>query len=114
MTDPDDRTARQARYRAALLEEARAALRRLEQQLDQPGGSQVVGDVSVSGDPNSLTIRVEVPLDGRWVTLVRLSPADIGVTAEDVADDVRLLRYQSGVGIPDDLSGLDESDSGGP
>ena len=49
---------------------------------------------------------LEVLVAGEWVEITHFPPADIGMTDEDVAETVRLLRYQSGVDIPDDISGL--------
>jgi hypothetical protein len=40
------------------------------------------------------------------VEITHFPPADVGMTDEDVAETIRLLRYQSGVDIPDDISGL--------
>ncbi|WP_143532316.1 hypothetical protein [Saccharothrix sp. ALI-22-I] len=101
---------RRARYRTAMLERARVALRELEQQLDKPGGSRVIGNVDASGDPDSMTIRVEVPMGGVWVPLVEFRPSEIGYTEEDIAHEIQLLRHQSGVDIPGDISSLDAED----
>ena len=44
--------------------------------------------------------------DRRRVKITHFPPAEVGMTDEDVAETIRLLRYQSGVDIPDDISGV--------
>jgi hypothetical protein len=101
---------RREQRRAALMEKARQSLRGLEQQLDKPDGSRIIGTVNAAGDPSSLMLQIEVPLDGRWVILARFSPQEVGMTDDEMAEEAALLQYQSGVGIPDDASSLDPGD----
>ena len=110
-----ERAARDEHYRAAIWEKATEALlhieddelrRRVAEQLHRQGQNRVQGGVAADGNPDSVVIWVEVLLAGEWVTITHFRPADVGMTAEDVAEEVRLLRYQSGVDIPDDISRL--------
>jgi hypothetical protein len=111
----EDRAARDEQYRAGIWEKATEALlliedeerrRHVAEQLHRQGQNRVMGGEAPDG---SLVMWVEVQVGGEWevITPTPIRPADIGMTAEDVAEDIRLLRYQSGVDIPRDLSGLD-------
>jgi len=110
-----ERAARDKQYRAAIWERATEALLRIEddelrrhvaEQLHRQGQNRVQGGVADDGNADSVVIWVEVLVAGEWVTITHFRPADVGMTAEDVAEEVRLLRYQSGVDIPDNISQL--------
>jgi hypothetical protein len=126
MNDKDP-AEREEQIRAGLWEQANEALLRIEdeklreyvaQQLHQPGQNRAVGDVDSAGNPDSFTLRIEVQVpDGwmmvtpGWMTITRFRPTDIGLTAEEVAKEIQLVRWQSGVDIPDDASGLTDPPS---
>jgi hypothetical protein len=111
----NDRAARDEQYRAGIWEKANEAMLRIKddelrrhvaEQLHRQGQNRVKGGVDADGNPDSVMIWVEVLVAGEWVEITHFPPADVGMTDEDVAETIRLLRYQSGVDIPDDISGL--------
>jgi hypothetical protein len=75
-------------------------------QVQHQGQNRVVGDVDAAGNPDCFVLRIEVLMPAGWKTLTYFRPADIGLSAEEIAQEIQLVRYQSGVDIPDDISGL--------
>jgi len=114
MNNKDD-TERDKQIRAAFFEQANEALLRIDdeeirqyvaQQLQHQGQNRVRGHVDTQGNPDSFLLSIDVLMPAGWKTLTYFRPADIGLTAEEVAQEIQLVRYQSGVDIPDEISGL--------
>jgi hypothetical protein len=68
-------------------------------------------DVSVGPDgeplPGTLWYRVEVEISTGWTELVKAHWSALGVREESARDEVKWTALQNGLGVPDDLSGLD-------
>ena len=63
-------------------------------------------------DVDTLWFRVEVEwYGGEWVELVAAHWRALGVSEESARDEARWTALQNGIGLPDDLSGLDDSPS---
>jgi hypothetical protein len=110
-----DRDERDSEIRAAIWQHASEALLGIEdeglrqyvaQQLHAQGQSRVTGNFDAEGNPDSFLIRLDVLMPDGWKTLRHLRPADIGLTAEEVAQEIQFVRYQSGMDIPANISGL--------
>ena len=57
--------------------------------------------------PETLWYRVEVEVSNGWVELVEARWSALGVSEESARDEARWTALQNGLGVPDDLSGLD-------
>ena len=70
-------------------------------------------DLDADDQPDLATLwyRVDVEWCGEWVELVAAHWRALGVSEESARDEARWTALQNGIGLPDDLSGLDDSPS---
>lgn len=83
---------------------------------DQPAYADALGDESrhrfvgevVEGlDGAAWRLRVDVEMLGEWRPVVRVYADELGLTADQVRNELELARLQHGIGVPDDTSSLD-------
>jgi hypothetical protein len=87
---------------------ARAVAQRLD---DRQWRLMTEVDVNADGEPvlGSLWYKVEVRTDqGGWIELCKAHSQVLGVSEENARDEIHMTALQHGIGIPDDLSGLDK------
>jgi hypothetical protein len=60
--------------------------------------------------PGSLKFRVDIWVPGidEWEEFAAIKPSALGVPAHLAEEEARMTALQHGIGIPDDLSGLDD------
>jgi hypothetical protein len=99
--------------RVAALEGTEVALAMAEQ--FDGGGWRLMTEVDMDADkqpiPGSLKYRVDiyVPSLDEFLEFVAVKASWLGVTPEGEAQEARMNQLQNGHGIPDDLSGLDDT-----
>jgi len=79
------------------------------------GKWRLMTNVSVGRDgdplPDSLWYRVEIEVSNGWVELVEARWSALGVSEQSARDEAKWTALQNGLGVPDDLSGIDGSPS---